>query len=74
VRLKSDAELLEQLGSESSLRGEIMRNLFALAFFVMSLMLGLALTACSDDTDGDYYENDIHRGYPGPGATTPNSY
>jgi hypothetical protein len=51
-----------------------MRNLFALAFFVMSLMLGLALTACSDDTDGDYYENDIHRGYPGPGATTPNSY
>ena len=50
-----------------------MRNLFALAFFVVTLLLELALTACSDN-DGmsnDYYENNVHHGYPGPGTHTP---
>ncbi len=53
-----------------------MRNLFALTFFVMSLLLGIALTACADNdgVSNDYYENDIHHGYPGPGAMTPGSY
>jgi hypothetical protein len=54
----------------------MMRNLFALAFFATTLLLGFALTACSDN-DGarsDYYENNIHRGYPGPGATSPTNY
>jgi|HubBroStandDraft_5_1064220.scaffolds.fasta_scaffold2280470_2 hypothetical protein len=49
-----------------------MRALTALAVIVISLMLGVALTACSDDgIGGDYYENDTHRGYPGPGVTSP---
>jgi hypothetical protein len=49
-----------------------MRALIALAVIVMSLMMGVALTACSDDSvGGDYYENETHRGYPGPGVTTP---
>jgi hypothetical protein len=50
-----------------------MKPLIALAFIVMSLLLGVALTACSEP-DADYYENDNHRGYPGPGTTVPNSY
>jgi hypothetical protein len=49
-----------------------MRAWFALAVIVTSLMMGMALTACSDDSVGnDYFENDTHRGYPGPGVTTP---
>ncbi len=53
-----------------------MRNLFALAFFVMSLVLGIALTACTDNegVTSDYYENNTHHGYPGPGTQTPGSY
>ena len=48
-----------------------MKPLIAMTLIAVSLMLGVALTACSDDTGTDYYENDVHRGYPGPGATTP---
>jgi hypothetical protein len=48
-----------------------MRALIALAVIVLSLMMGVVLTACSDDTGEDYYENETHRGYPGPGVTTP---
>ena len=49
-----------------------MRALTALAVIVMSLMLGVALTACSNDGTGeDYYENDTHHGYPGPGIQSP---
>jgi hypothetical protein len=48
-----------------------MKAWIALAVIVMSLMMGVVLTACSDDTGEDYYENDTHRGYPGPGTTTP---
>jgi hypothetical protein len=61
-----------------SLRGEpmrniLVRNLFALAFFAMSLLFAITLTACGDNaSDADYYDNDIHNGYPGPGTKTPN--
>jgi hypothetical protein len=49
-----------------------MKVWIALAVIVMSLMMGVVLTACSDDSVGDdYYENETHRGYPGPGVTTP---
>jgi hypothetical protein len=49
-----------------------MRHLLALAFFAAMLMLGFALTACSDDSaSNDYYENNVHHGYPGPGTQTP---
>ena len=49
-----------------------MRALTALAVIVISLMLGVALTACSDDGVGqDYYENNVHHGYPGPGINSP---
>ena len=54
-----------------------MRHLFALAFFVVTLLLGFSLTACSNDDGGvsnDYYENNVHHGYPGPGTQTPGSY
>jgi hypothetical protein len=37
----------------------------------MWLTLGVAMTACSDDVSGDYYESEAHHGYPGPGTTTP---
>jgi hypothetical protein len=47
-----------------------MRWLIALAFVVMSL-LSIAATACSDAA-GNYYENDTHGGYPGPGIRTQN--
>jgi hypothetical protein len=50
-----------------------MRPLIALTLFAMWLALGVAMTACSDDSGGDYYENDVHHGYPGPGTETPNS-
>jgi hypothetical protein len=53
-----------------------MRHLLALAFFSIALLLGFSLTACSDDeaVSNDYYDNDIHHGYPGPGTQTPGSY
>ena len=47
-----------------------MKALTALAILLMSL-LSIAATACSDD-GGNYYENDIHGGYPGPGTRSPN--
>ena len=50
-----------------------MKPLIALAFIVMSLLLGTVLTAC-EEADGDYYENNKHNGYPGPGTMTPGSY
>jgi hypothetical protein len=37
---------------------------------VMSL-LSIAATACSDSA-ANYYENDTHGGYPGPGTRTQN--
>ena len=51
-------------------REKTMRWLIALAFVVMSL-LSIAATACSDAA-GNYYENDTHGGYPGPGPRTQN--
>ena len=48
-----------------------MKALLALALFATWLTLGLAMTACSD-SGGDYYENDTHGGYPGPGTRTQN--
>ena len=47
-----------------------MKPLITLAFVLMWLTLGVAVTACSDDVGGNYYENETHRGYPGPGTTT----
>ena len=47
-----------------------MKILMALAFIVASLGFGVALSACSDDVGANYYENDIHGGYPGPGTRT----
>jgi hypothetical protein len=49
-----------------------MKPLLALALIAMSLLLGLTQTACSNNTGGDYYENEIHGGYPGPGTRSPN--
>lgn len=49
-----------------------MKPMLVLAFFVTSLLLGVAVTACSNDVGGDYYENDTHGGYPGPGTRTQN--
>jgi hypothetical protein len=46
-----------------------MKSLTALAFLLMSL-LAIAVTACSEPS-GTYYENDNHRGYPGPGTIAP---
>jgi hypothetical protein len=46
-----------------------MKPLIALAFLLMSL-LGIAATACSEAT-GNYYENEKHGGYPGPGTRSP---
>jgi hypothetical protein len=49
-----------------------MKALITLAFILATLTLGVALSACSDDgVGGDYYENETHRGYPGPGTTSP---
>jgi hypothetical protein len=49
-----------------------MRALIAVTVIAMSLLMGVALTACSDDSaGGDYYENDTHHGYPGPGVQSP---
>jgi hypothetical protein len=49
-----------------------MKPLIALALFLAWLTAGVALTACSSDEVGaDYYENDKHGGYPGPGTRSP---
>ena len=49
-----------------------MKALIALSLILAALTLGSVLTACSsDDVGGDYYENDLHHGYPGPGITDP---
>lgn len=48
-----------------------MRASIALALIILSLTLGVVLTACQDDVGADYYENDKHRGYPGPATTSP---
>jgi hypothetical protein len=56
------------------MRNVLARSLFTLAFFAMSLLLAGVLTACGDNaSDADYYDNDVHHGYPGPGTETPNS-
>jgi hypothetical protein len=50
-----------------------MKALIVLALFATWLLMGVALTACSDDSvGGDYYENETHGGYPGPGTRTQN--
>jgi len=48
-----------------------MKTLMSLTLILMWLTLGLAATACSD-TGRDYYENENHGGYPGPGTRTQN--
>ena len=64
--------LAEQSSLGDPLRETNMKPLIALAFVLMWLTLGVAMTACSDDSVGsDYYENDVHGGYPGPGTRTP---
>jgi hypothetical protein len=34
-------------------------------------LLGFAVTACEQVSSNDYYENEKHGGYPGPGVRTP---
>ena len=48
-----------------------MRALTALALILTALTLGSVLTACTDETGAEYYETDVHHGYPGPGVTDP---
>ena len=48
-----------------------MKALMAFAFILASLMLSVALSACSDEVGVNYYENDVHGGYPGPGTRSP---
>ena len=48
-----------------------MKPLIMLALFVSWVLVGVALSACSDQVGADYYENDIHSGYPGPGTKSP---
>ena len=51
-----------------------MKALFAIGLMLMWLTLGVAMTACSEDgVGGDYYENDLHGGYPGPAVRDPRS-
>lgn len=47
------------------------KPLIALALVLMWLTLGVIATACSDNVSGDYYENEKHGGYPGPGTRSP---
>lgn len=48
------------------------KPLVALALVLMWLTFGVVMTACSsDEVGGDYYENDVHSGYPGPGTKSP---
>jgi len=51
-----------------------MKPLITLAIVLTWLSLGIAVSACSDDNGvgQDYYENDVHGGYPGPGTRTQN--
>jgi hypothetical protein len=48
-----------------------MRLFIAIALSLTWLLAGVAMTACSND-GGDYYENETHGGYPGPGTRTQN--
>ncbi|MBV8778002.1 MAG: hypothetical protein JO032_04935 [Alphaproteobacteria bacterium] len=48
-----------------------MRAMLALALIAVSLLLGVAVTACSNEVGGDVYENEKHGGYPGPGTRSP---
>ena len=50
-----------------------MKALIALGLVLMWLTLGVAMTACSNDVGDDYYENDLHGGYPGPAVRDPKS-
>jgi hypothetical protein len=44
-----------------------MKPLALLAVVLTWLSLGAVLSACSsDEVSGDYYENELHGGYPGP--------
>jgi len=47
-----------------------MKRSVCLALALMAL-LSIAATACSE-ASGDYYENDTHGGYPGPGTRSNN--
>ena len=48
-----------------------MKPICALALIVSLLLIGIAATACSNDVGANYYENETHGGYPGPGTRTP---
>jgi len=48
-----------------------MKPMLAISFILMSLLFGIAATACSNDSGSSYYENETHGGYPGPGTRTP---
>ena len=49
-----------------------MKPLALLAVVLMWLTLGTVLSACSgDEVGGDYYENELHGGYPGPATRSP---
>jgi hypothetical protein len=40
----------------------------------LCVLLALAVAGCSaGPVPANYYENDIHRGYPGPGVTDPSA-
>jgi hypothetical protein len=49
-----------------------MRSLITLALVLTWMLLGVAVTACSNDNSDYSYENDTHGGYPGPGTRTQN--
>jgi hypothetical protein len=44
-----------------------------IARFLLIMVTTLRLVACvsSGSAPADYYENDFHHGYPGPGTTSP---
>jgi hypothetical protein len=47
-----------------------MKKSVCLALILIALV-SLAATACTDsEAAGDYYDNDTHGGYPGPGTRT----
>jgi hypothetical protein len=56
--------------SDTALPEISMKRSVCLALVLMAL-LSIAATACSEAA-GDYYENDTHGGYPGPGTRTNN--
>ena len=48
-----------------------MRKIVAVACLLLAMM---AAAACSTGpVPANYYENDIHHGYPGPGVTDPSA-